>query len=200
MSATSAPYGLKPATLIGGSPLGAYRTFPLIANTATGFFFGDIVNIGAGVATPVGATPTTTRNGNSPTGIFAGCSYTDQNGVFQSAPFLPANAFNTFGSFGPITLFIIDNPDVEFHIQASGPVANTDIGKNAALTNFGQGSTVTGNSRVQLNHSTIATTDTLGVKIIAIAPILGNAAGDAFTDVICRWNQNVHTYRNILGV
>lgn len=200
MSATSAPYGLKPLTLVGGSPKGAYRTFPLIANTATGFFFGDIVNIGAGAATPVGATPTTTRNSNSPTGIFVGCSYTDTNGVFQNAQYLPANAYNTFNAFGPITLMIVDDPDVEFQIQASGAVANTDVGKNAALTNFGAGSTVTGNSKVQLDQSTIATSNTLGVKIVGIATNIGNAAGDAFTDVICRWNQNVHTYRNILGV
>jgi hypothetical protein len=59
---------------------------------------------------------------------------------------------------------------------------------------------VTGNSKVQLDHSSVAVTNTLAVKIIDIAPIVGNAAGDAFTDVICMFNQNVHSYRNILGV
>ena len=200
MSATSTPYGLDPAFLVGGSPQGVLRAITLTANVATGFFSGDLVNVGAGVATPVTATPTTTRNSNSPTGIFVFCSYFDSNKQFQNAQFFPANGHTSFSGNGPITLYINDNPDVQFKIQASGPVAYTDIGKNAALTNFSAGSTVTGNSKVQLSHSSIATTNTLGVKIIDIAPLIGNAAGDAFTDVICVFNQNVHSYRNILGV
>lgn len=200
MSATSTPYGLDPAFLAGGSPQGVLRAITLTANVATGFFNGDLVNVGAGVATPVTATPTTTRNSNSPTGIFVFCSYFDSNKQFQNAQFFPANGHTSFSAYGPITLYINDNPDVQFKIQASGPVAYTDIGKNAALTNFSAGSTVTGNSKVQLSHSSIATTNTLGVKIIDIAPLIGNAAGDAFTDVICVFNQNVHSYRNILGV
>lgn len=200
MSATSTPYGLEPTVLVGGSPQGVLRAITLTANVATGFFNGDIVNVGAGVATPVTATPTTTRNSNTPTGIFVGCSYFNDQKQLVNAQYFPANGYTSFNANGPITLFIVDNPDVQFRIQASGSVAYTDIGKNAALTNFSAGSTVTGNSKVQLNHSTIATTNTLGVKIIDIAPIVGNAAGDAFTDVICIFNQNVHSYRNILGV
>jgi len=200
MAATSAPYGLKPIILAGGSPRGQASAFRLIANTATAFFNGDIVNIGAGVATPVGATPTTTRNGNSPTGIFVGCEYTDANGQLQEAQYFPAAGYTAYQAYGPITLFVIDDPDIRFQIQADGAVENTDIGKNAALTNFGAGSTTTGNSKVQLDQSTIDTTNTLGVRIVGISPLVGNAAGDAYTDVICIWNQNVHTYRNILGV
>lgn len=200
MSAISSPYGLEPVFLAGGSPQGALRSFVLTANSTTGFFNGDIVNVGAGVITPVTATPTTTRNANTPTGIFMGCSYFDGSRQFQNANFLPANAFTNFSANGPILIFVVDNPDVQFKIQANGTVAYTDIGKNAALTNFSNGNTLNGTSRVQLDRTTIATTNTLGVRIIDIAPTVGNAAGDAFTEVICIWNQNVHAYRNILGV
>jgi hypothetical protein len=200
MSATSTPYGLEPTVKAGGSPDGTIRSFVLTANTATAFFNGDIVNVGAGVATPTAATPPTTRNANTPTGIFVGCTYFDTSRQFVNANFFPANGFNSFNANGPITLFVMDNPDVQFKVQANGPVALTAIGRNAALTNFAAGSTATGNSRLQLDAASVATTNTLGVRIIDIAPILGNAAGDAFTDVICIWNQNVHAYRNPLGV
>jgi hypothetical protein len=200
MSATSTPYGLEPTVLAGGSPNGVIRSILLTANVATGFFNGDIINVGAGVATPVTATPTTTRNSNTPTGIFVGCTYFDTNKQFVTANYFPANGYTSFNANGPINILIMDHPDLQFKIQASGSVAYTAIGKNAALTNFSNGSTATGNSRVQLDHSSVAVTNTLGVKIIDIAPIIGNAAGDSFTDVICMFNQNVHSYRNILGV
>jgi hypothetical protein len=200
MSATSTPYGLEPTVLAGGSPSGVIRSILLTANVATGFFNGDVVNVGAGVATPVTTTPSTTRNSSTPTGIFVGCTYFDTNKQFVTANFFPANGFTSFNANGPINLMIVDNPDVQFKVQANGSVAYTAIGKNASLANFSNGSITTGNSRVQLDAASIATTNTLGVRIIDIAPVLGNAAGDAFTDVICVWNQNVHAYRNILGV
>lgn len=200
MSATSTPYGLEPVFLSGGSPQGVLRSFLLTANSTTGFFNGDLVNVGAGVITPLTATPTTTRNANTPTGIFMGCTYFDTNRQFVTANYFPANGYTSFNSFGPITILVADNPDVQFKVQANGSVAYTAIGKNAALTNFSNGSTVSGNSRVQLDQASIATTNTLGIRIIDISPAVGNAAGDAFTEVICMFNQNVHAYRNILGV
>lgn len=200
MSATSTPYGLEPVFLAGGSPQGVIRSFLLTANSTTGFFNGDLVNVGAGVITPLTATPTTTRNANTPTGIFMGCTYFDTNRQFVTANYFPANGFTSFNSFGPITILVADNPDVQFKVQASGSVAYTAIGKNAALTNFSNGSTVSGNSRVQLDAASVATTNTLGIRILDISPAVGNAAGDAFTEVICMFNQNVHAYRNILGV
>lgn len=200
MSAISTPYGLDPVFLAGGSPQGVIRSFLLTANSATGFFNGDVVNVGAGVITPVTATPTTTRNANTPTGIFMGCTYFDTNRQFVNANYLPANGFTSFSAFGPITILVVDNPDVQFKVQANGSVAYTAIGKNAALTNFSNGNVISGNSRVQLDAASVATTNTLGVRILDINPVVGNAAGDAFTEVICMWNQNVHAYRNILGV
>lgn len=201
MPTTSAPYGLIPIQLVGGGTSTAgVRQYKLLSNSSTGFFYGDIVNIGAGVATPVTATPTTTRNGNTPWGIFVGCSYYDTNGQPRYSQYLPANGYTTYNSYGDILLSVMDDPNMVMQVQASGSVANTDIGKNAALTNFSAGSTTTGNSKVQLDQSSINTTNTLGVKIIAIAPGPNNAAGDTYTDVWVRWNQNVHAYNNILGV
>lgn len=201
MPTTSAPYGIIPIQLVGGGQSTAgIRQYKLLSNTSTGFYYGDIVNIGAGVATPVTATPTTTRNGNTPWGIFVGCSFYDANGQPQYKQYLPASGYTTYSGYGDILLSVMDDPFMTMQIQATGTVANTDIGKKASLTGFSAGSTTTGNSKVSLDQSTINTTNTLAVTIIAIAPGPNNAAGDTYTDVWVRWNQNVHAYTNILGV
>ncbi len=89
--------------------------------------------------------------------------------------------------------------DIEFLVQSDETVAYTAIGKNAELASF-TGSALTGQSATVVDGSTINTTNTFGLKIVDIGPGPGNAAGDAFTNLVCRWNQNVHPYRNILGV
>lgn len=199
MATVSAPYGLKPMDLAGGSPKGLINSYLLTTNTATGFFQGDIVNMGAGVLTPIGATPTTTRNGNSPWGVFVGCTYFTAAGLVTSNTF-PAAGYTAYTSYGPITLMIADDPYMEMQVQASATVAATALGKKAALTNFAAGSVTTGNSKVQLDASTINTTNTLAVTIKRFVPGPINAVGDTYTDLIVVWNQNVHALNNILGV
>jgi len=200
MGSTAAYYGLKPIYDVGGSVRGKVQMITLTSNSSTGFFNGDIVNVGAGVATPVTATPTTTRNGNTPWGIFIGANWTDATGQPNYTQYFPANGYTAYSAYGTITLEVVIDPDTMFKVRADGPVAYTDIGKNAPLGNFSAGNTATGNSGVNLVSGSINTTNTLGVKIVDIAPGPGNAAGDAYTEVICVWNQNVHAFRNILGV
>lgn len=198
MSATASPYGLQPFRLDGGSPLGLLQEITLTTNTATAFYQGDLVNVGAGVITPIAATPTTTRNGNTPWGVFVGVNYTNAQGQYINANTFPANGYTANSANGPITMLVATNPDLQFRIQASGPVAVTDIGKNAPVDNFG--GNAFGMSTVRLLAASIATSNTLGFKIVDIAPGPGNVAGDLFTDVIVIYNQNVHAFRNILGV
>lgn len=198
MSATSTPYGLQPWHLDGGAPLGLLQEFTLTTNTATAFYEGDLVNMGAGVLTPIAATPTTTRNGNTPWGVFVGVDYYNAQGQLINANTFPANGYTSFNAYGPILMHIASNPDLRFRVQADGAVATTAIGKNAGLKNFG--GNAFGISTVQLDSASVNTTNTLGVKIVNIAPGPGNLPGDAYTDVIVIWNQNVHAMRNILGV
>lgn len=199
MPTASAPYGLIPMDMAGGAPKGVLNEYVLTANTATGFFQGDIVNMGAGVLTPVGTTPTTTRNGNTPWGIFWGCSYFTPQGWVEANTF-PAAGYTAYSSYGVIKMLISDDPYMEMKVQSSATVAATALGKKAALTNFGAGSTTTGCSKVQLDASSINTTNTLAVTIKRFSPGPFSAAGDTYVDLIVVWNQNVHALTNILGV
>ncbi len=199
MGLTAAYYGLRTMEDVSASIRGRVETIALTANTTRGFFNGDIVNVGVGVATPTSATPTTSRDGATPWGIFIGANWTDQNGRPQYTQYLPANAYTSFSGYGPITLEVVTDPDARFVVRADGPITVAMIGLNAQLGNFSAGSVVTGNSGVNLVSASPATTNTFGVKIIGIAPHADNTAGDLFTEAICIWNQNVHAFRNILG-
>lgn len=204
MAATSAPYGLKPQGRNGTHYVGVRRTYVVTTNNTTGIFYGDPVSINSGVITTLAATPTTTRTVNSPVGIFVGCEYTDPSagGGVRSAQFLPA-ASVTAGYTG-IKVYVEDDPGITFHVQADGALTIAAIGKNAALKNFGAGSTTTGNSKVQLDSGSVNTTITLAVKIIDVVNPTYNGGlfsvpGDAYTDVVCLWNAGVHIYQNGTG-
>jgi len=205
MAATSTPYGLRYWGKINGKDTGGtYREVPFTTNSATGVFTGDIVNMASGVVTPITATPTTSLGANTPWGVVVGVRYTD--------PVLKQTQFSSYLPGGAITagytnvfIRVIDDPDAVWQVQADGAVAATKIGLNAPLTNFSAGSTTSGNSAVKLASASIAATNTLGVKIIDLvneSSIAGgnqSQPGDAFTDCLVIWNQNVHAYRNILG-
>lgn len=192
MSATTAPYGLEPAESSGGStPLGASRWYPLTVDNVTGIFRGDPVRMASGVVIACAATPTTSISSSTPWGIFLGCEYDDAVAGHVFSPYLPASSVTGKGYTNIMVNILPTTPLSIMKVQADGAVAATAVGKNAALVNFGAGSTVTGKSKVQLGASTIATTSTLAVRIIEIAPFIGNVAGDAYTDVYVMWNFGV---------
>ena len=197
MASTATPYGLIPYELAGAALRGAARKFPIGANNTNAIYFGSPVSLNSGVITVIGATPTTTRNGNTPVGVFVGCEYTDPTGRPTWAQYLPANASNS--GYTNIYVYVVDDPRVVFKVQANGTVATTDLGKNAPLANVTSGSTTSGNSSCVLLAASINTTNTLAVKIIGFVDSPYSTAGDAYTDCLVIWNQGVHAYQNATG-
>ena len=197
MAATATPYGLIPYELAGAALRGAARKFLIGANNTNAIYFGSPVSVNSGVITVCGATPTTTRNANTPVGIFVGCEYVDPTGRPTWAQSLPAGATNA--GYTNIYVYVIDDPSVVFRVQANGTVATTSIGLNAPLTNVTSGVTISGNSTTALLAASIASTNTLAVKIIGFVDSVYSQPGDAFTDCLCIWNQGVHAYQNATG-
>jgi hypothetical protein len=200
MATTAAPYGLRPINLIGGQSFtgGTIRKYYMTTNSATGIFFGDVVSIADGQPSALTATPTTSSVGV--VGVCVGVQYTDPTLKYsQWSQFLPANAVNS--GYTNIYVSVIDDPDQLYQVQADGSVTAANIGDNAALTNFSQGSATTGNSKVALDQSTIANTSTLAVRIVDLvdgAPTF-STPGDAFTDCIVKFNFGVHSYYQSAG-
>lgn len=201
MAATSAPYGLRPVSNVSPSfQTAGFREIRHTVNSANGIYYGDLVNITAGEATRITATPTTTLGTATPVGVCIGVRYVDPAFKQQQfANFLPPNAITA--GYTDVWIRVIDDPDALFAIQAAGPITRAHIGLNCALTNLsGAGSfnATTGNSKVQLG-TTPASTNTLAVRIVDFIESTTSTAGDAFTDVIVKFNQGVHAYQQATG-
>lgn len=197
MAATSTPFGLRPVNMIGGQAFngGAIREIKMTANSATAIFTGDLVQLAAGEPSAMGATPTTSTAGL--VGVCVGVRYIDPVMKYEvHSQFLPANAVNS--GYTEIWIKVCDDPDQLFAVQASGAVTRAAIGRNAALTNFGAGSTATGLSKVQVS-STTATTATLAVRIVDLVVGPMSTPGDAYTDCIVKFNHGVHSYYTSTG-
>jgi hypothetical protein len=192
MSAVNAPYGLIPVYKLGGGySTGATKKYLMPTNSTSGIFPGDLVNLNAGSVARSATSPTTTLQSYSPIGTMQGCKYIDANGLIQYTPYVPANAVTN--GLTILQVYVFDDPDYVFKVQADGTVAASNIGLNAALNGFTAPTVTAGAtpfSQVTLNSSTIGTTTTFAVRIIDVL-----TPTDAFSDVLVTWNNGVHRYR-----
>jgi len=176
MSATNAPFGLRPAF----HPSGLDRAQALAGGIPSAYS-SDILKgqavlyvAGSGVIEPVNAT------GDALSGAFAGVEWTDTTGRRRVSNYWPANtAYQT----GSCVAYFYNDPNIVYEIQAAGSVAQTSIGLDANFSNFAAGSNVTGLSQATLNASILSTGVQGQVQILDIAPYPDNDWGDAFTIV-----------------
>lgn len=207
MAATAAPYGLRPINLIGGQPYaGSTRLIKIASGYAQNIFYGQPLVLNGTTGTVEADTTTTTALGNPGTiGVFAGCTYTDPN--------LRYKVFRQSWPTGTVAAdaeaYVIDDPDVVMQVQANGAVTQAALGANIGFVNISAGSTTTGNSTAAANASTIATTNTLPLRIIGFVDGPDSVVGDAATDILVKWNApntgatataSGHSYMNPLGV
>ena len=191
MSSTATPYGFRPVGLLGsGTWSDATRQIKIASGYATAIFYVDAVKlVSAGtVEKDTGTTALT------PVGIFVGCRYTD-----------PTTNQPTYSQYWPASTaasdafaYICDDPNIVFQAQGDASLAQTTLGNNVAVVQTG-GSTAIGNSKNALDASTVATTNTLPVRILGFVDGPDQAVGDSFTDALCKWNAG-HQYSNTTGV
>ena len=205
MAATATPYGLRPINRIDGMPYaGATQTFLIDpAGEGTNIFYGQVVIIGAdgylAISTATGADITTNNLGGSGVGaigVFVGCQYVNTQGQVINAQYYPS------GTTGVVTAKVITDPSVAFQAQLDGSGAQTVLGTNtffAAVQSTSTGSTTTGNSTSAL-ESTVQTT-AAAFRIVGFVEVQGfSAIGDAFTDVLVKFNPSAHSYTNNVGL
>jgi hypothetical protein len=176
MSATNAPFGLRPAF----HPSGLDRAQALAGGIPSAYS-SDILKgqavlyvAGSGTIEPVNAT------GDALSGAFAGVEWTDTTGRRRVSNYWPANtAYQT----GSCVAYFYNDPNIVYEIQADGTVAQTSVGLDANFSNFAAGSNVTGLSQATLNASILSTGVQGQVQVLDIAPYPDNDWGDAFTIV-----------------
>lgn len=202
MATTASPYGLKAVNHIGGTPYaGSTRLLPIASGYATNIYNGSVVLIDG----TAGTVQIVTDLGNNADafpagviGVFVGCTYTDPN--------LGTVVFSQNWPTGTVAsdaqAYIVDDPDVVFMAQADGAVTQADLGQNtnfAAVQSTTTGDTTTGNSSSAVS-STTATTATIAFRIVDFVDSPTSTVGDAFTDLLIKFNAGIHSYDNATGV
>ena len=199
MATTAAPYGLKAVNLVGGQPYaGSTRLVKIASGYAADIFNGSVVSVVAAgtveivdeLGTNASAFPAGTL------GVFVGCSYTD--------PSTKQKLFSQYWPTGTVAsdavAYVIDDPDVVFQIQADEAVAQASLGSNIGVANPTAGSTVTGNSTMAADPTTIDVTNTIAFKIVDFVSSTTSEVGDTYTDLLVKFNPLSHAYTNGTGI
>jgi len=200
MATTASPYGLKPVKRVDGMPYaGATEQFLIDpAGEATNIFNGQVVIIGSdgylAISTATGADITTNNLGGSGVGaigVFVGCEYTNAQGQRIWSQYYPS------GTTGDVRAYVVTDPNVTFQAQLDGSGAQTVLGTNtffAAVQSTSTGSTQTGNSTSALDATVQAAAAAFRIVGFASTP------GDAYTDVLVKFNPSAHSYLNNVGL
>ena len=210
MASTATPYGFRAVNELGGLPYaGSTRSFPINpAGYNTNIFNGSLVYVAASgylqIATSTGADATTNgfHTGTANTGcvgVFVGCTYTNAQGQIIYSQYYPANTASVQGS--TITAYVVDDDRAVFQVQADGSLTFAALGANvylAAAQSTSTGSTTTGNSTTAV--SATAVTTTAAFRVIGFVNNAQSQSGDAYTDILVKFNPGYHSYSNAVGL
>ena len=197
MSATSAPFGLRPAF----HPSGLDRAQALAngiqaVSTSGNVSAGYASNIlkGQPVKMDTGGYIVVAAAGDAFLGAFAGVEWTDSTGRRRVSNYWPANESFQVGS---VVAYFYNDPNIVYEIQTDGTMLQTAIGAEADLSNTTNGSTTTGLSQCTLSISVVASPNTAQMRIVDIAPYPDNAWGDNF--VIVRATIAEYQFAGVAG-
>lgn len=197
MASTASPYGLRPVNRVDGLPYaGAIQEFLINpSGTATNIFNGSIVALDTNgyvvLMTATGADDSTNAFPAGTIGVFVGCEYFNAQGQLIFSQYYPS------GTTGVVKAKVVTDPNVVFQAQLDGTGAQAVLGANtflAAAQSTSTGSTQTGNSNVALDAT--VQTAAAAFRIVGFA----SGPGDAYTDVLVKFNPGQHSYLNAVGI
>jgi hypothetical protein len=195
MATSATPSGAEPVDTLSasGSFTGKVRHIKIASGYSTDIFYGDFVKLVSSGTVEKAAVTTSVVAGT--VGIFVGCNYTD-----------PTTKQPTYNQYYPastaasdIVAYVVDDPDLLFQMQADEAIAQTGLGNNVSAVNTA-GSTSIGRSRNALDGGSIATTNTLPLRVVDFVDGPSSTVGDAFTDCIVTYLPLSHAYETALGV
>tara|TARA_B100001250_G_scaffold17917_1_gene15602 strand:+ start:1005 stop:1592 length:588 start_codon:yes stop_codon:yes gene_type:complete len=195
MATSATPNGAEPVNTLSasGSYSGKVRHIKIASGYATAIFYGDFVKLVAAGTAEKAAVTTSVVAGT--VGIFVGCSYTD-----------PSTSQLTFNQQFPastaasdIMAYVVDDPKLVFKMQGDEAIAQTGLGNNISAVSTA-GSTAIGRSKNALDGGSIATTNTLPLRVLEFVEGPNSTVGDAFTDCLVTYLPLSHAYETKLGV
>lgn len=188
MSATNAPFGLRPAFhpsgldraqaltngITSGLAVNILKGQPIVYTTAatvgsTGSANGTIIPAG----TPGNSAAT---SGYQVVGAFDGVEFTDTTGRRRVSNYWPASTSGT-----NIIAYFYNDPLIVYEIQADATLAQTSIGGEYNFSNITAGSSTTGLSQATLAAASAQSNAAQGqMRIVDIAPYPDNNWGDTY--------------------
>ena len=173
MANTDSSYGLRPISRQGSSvSSGGMTEYRIASDNSNPIFHGmAVIPLAAGVIDDLQAA----AGGNvSILGVFGGCEYVSSTtgATIFSNQWPGSGADSTF----PVKAFVYDDPNQFFTVATSNVVAaaNTEaeiraaVFANIAFATGNSGSTATGISSATADLNTIATTNTLALRIMGV--------------------------------
>ena len=166
MSATLAPFGLRPAF----HPSGLDRAQALANGIASGYE-NDILKGEPVRYDPAAGTIVIVDDTGAVSGAFAGVEWTDTTGRRRVSNYWPAlTAYQT----GSCVAYFYNDANIVYEIQADGYVTQESLGLETDFSNNTNGSNVTGLSQATVSASVKGTGVQGQVRIVDIAPYPGN--------------------------
>ena len=192
MANQDAAFGLKSVGQLGSNVNSEGVTEYSIASGASGnIFSGDPVKM-ANTGTILVAAA-----GDQLLGVFRGCKYTNASGEVIYSSYWPSGTVSS-----DAVAFVVDDPNALFEVQsaATGSVVQTVVGNNADIV-YTSGSTVDGQSGVEISGTTAATSAQLRIVGMSGDPennTLGTGSQSANVNLIVKINE--HFYAQTTGV
>ena len=207
MASTASPYGLKAVNELGGLPYaGSTRSFAFDpAGYGANVYNGSLVYVKTTgyieIVTATGADATTngfpvgTANTGA-VGVFVGCSYVNAQGQTVYSQYYPSGSLKAVA-------FVIDDDRTVFQVQSAGSVTIAALGANVFFSTsaVATGSTTTGNSTASVVAGSSAVTTTAAFRVVGFVNMVGfSTVGDAYTDILVKFNPGYHSYSNAVGL
>lgn len=183
MSATSAPFGLRPAFHPSGLDRAIALADGIVSAYATDILKGQPVKMATTGVLQVAAA------GDAFQGAFAGVEWTDTTGRRRVSNYWPANtAYQT----GSCVAYYYSDPNIVYEVQAAGTLTQAAIGEEFDLSNTTAGSTTTGLSQATMSITPAGSGNNAQMRVINLAPYADNDWGDNF--VIVQAQISKHQY------
>ena len=183
MSATSAPFGLRPAFHPSGLDRAQALANGIQAVSTSG-------NVSLGYATTIlkgqpvkmdTAGYIVVAGASDPIlGAFAGVEWTDATGRRRVSNYWPASESFQVGS---LVAYFYSDPNIVYEIQTDGTLSQLAIGDEFDFSNVTAGSTTTGLSQATLSITPAGAGQLKVMRVVDLAPYPDNAWGDSFVIV-----------------
>lgn len=174
MSATSAPFGLRPAFHPSGLDRAQALTDGILDGYTSALLKGQPVKMNTSGQIEAAA------SGDAFVGSFVGVEWTDTTGRRRVSNNWPASTDYVTGS---CVAYFYNDPNIVYEIQAAGSLTQVAIGEQYDITNETAGSTTTGLSQATLGTTAAGAGNSKQMRVVDLAPYPDNAWGDAYTIV-----------------